>query len=97
MLDDILMSLKSNEAALKRRGVIHASVFGSFARGEQKNDSDIDILIDLDEGQKISIFDYAEIKDMISAMVDGRADIVTRGGLKQGLRERVEKEAIDAF
>jgi predicted nucleotidyltransferase len=44
---DILARLRENEAALKARGVSHAALFGSRARGDQRPDSDIDILIDL--------------------------------------------------
>jgi len=44
---DILARLRENEAALKARGVSHAALFGSRARGDNRPDSDIDILIDL--------------------------------------------------
>lgn len=45
---DIITRLKAHEAALKARGVAHAALFGSVARGEQRGDSDIDIMIELD-------------------------------------------------
>lgn len=97
MLNDVLKTLKSNEAALKNKGVVHAAVFGSTVRGEEKSDSDVDILIDLDQSRQISVFDYAEIKNSIEQMFSKRVDVVTRAGLKKALRERVAKEAVDAF
>ncbi len=97
MLNDVLNTLKAHESALKSKGVIHAAVFGSTARGEEGNNSDVDILIDLDKSRTITVFDYASIKDSIAELLNGRADVVTREGLKKALRERVEKEAVDAF
>lgn len=97
MLTDILNTLKSHEAALKNQGVVHAAVFGSAARGEAGENSDVDILIDLDKTRAISVFDYAAIKETISEILNGHADVVTREGLKKALRARVEKEAVDAF
>jgi predicted nucleotidyltransferase len=97
MLNDVLNTLKANEDVLRKRGVIHAAVFGSTASGMQTKGSDVDILIDLDESKPINVFDYAAIKDEIKAIVGGRADVVTREGLKKALRERVEQEAVDAF
>jgi predicted nucleotidyltransferase len=44
---DILTRLRENEAALKARGVTHAALFGSRARGEDRPDSDIDIMIEI--------------------------------------------------
>jgi hypothetical protein len=45
---DILAKLRENEAALKARGVVHAALFGSRARGKARPGSDIVILIDID-------------------------------------------------
>ncbi len=97
MLNDVIGTLKTHKNALKEKGVMHAAVFGSTARGEDKEGSDIDILIDLDKSRPINVFDYASIKDEIKQIVGGRVDVVTREGLKEALRERVEKEAVDAF
>jgi len=97
MLDNVIGALRVHEDALKAKGVVHAAVFGSTARGEDTKDSDVDILIDLDETRPINVFDYASIKDEIKNIVGGRVDVVTREGLKKALRERVEKEAVDAF
>jgi predicted nucleotidyltransferase len=46
--DEIIKRLKEREADLRAHGVMHAALFGSAARGEQRPDSDIDILVDLD-------------------------------------------------
>ena len=97
MLSDVVTTLRNYEPVLRARGVAHASVFGSVARGSNTESSDIDILLDFEEGRSVSIYDYAEIKEMISSLYHGRADVVTRAGLKKALRERVEQEAVNVF
>jgi uncharacterized protein len=44
---DILARLRANEAALKARGVTHAALFGWRARGDNRPDSDIDLLVEI--------------------------------------------------
>lgn len=97
MLHDVLNTLKAHEAALKNAGVLHAAVFGSAARGEEGEDSDVDILVDLDASRQITVFDYAAIKDMIAEFINGPVDVVTREGLKVGVKERVLSEVVEAF
>lgn len=46
--DAVIATLRSAEAELRARGVAHAALFGSMARGEQRPDSDIDIMVDID-------------------------------------------------
>lgn len=96
-LNSVLETLRAHKGELNRRGVVHASVFGSTARSMQTAQSDVDIVIDLDALRPLNVFDYAAIKDEIRAIVGGKVDVVLREGLKKTLRQRVESEAIDAF
>ena len=90
---DILDRLRENESALRAHGVTHAALFGSVARGEQRPDSDIDILVDLDPAIIVTMFDYAGLKDYIAGLFKGSVDVVDREALKprvrpQGYRRR---------
>jgi len=55
-LQSVLDTLRSHESDLRRLGVSHAAVFGSVARGEAGAESDIDVLVDLDENRPMGIF-----------------------------------------
>ncbi len=97
-LETVIEALRAHKSVLNARGVLHAAVFGSTARNEQSANSDIDVLLDLDEAKKINVFDYVALKDQIRDILGGGSvDVVTRQGLKKTLKDRVEKESVSAF
>ena len=69
--DEILQMLKEREADLRAHGLTHAALFGSVARDEQRPDSDIDILVDLDPAVVATMFDYAGLKDYVASLFPG--------------------------
>jgi hypothetical protein len=96
-LADILAALRNHEAELRQMGVAHAAVFGSLARGEATSESDIDVLVELDPGHPMGVFDYARIKIRINEYLPGAADVVNRRKLKPLLRESILRDAVHAF
>ena len=95
--DEIIARLRQNEAALRQRGVAHAALFGSRARGDQQSESDTDIMIELDPTARITVLDYAGLNNYIAELFDGRVDVVNREGLKPYIRPAVTIDAIYAF
>ena len=93
----IIARLRENEATLRERGVRHAALFGSCARGEERPDSDVDIMIDVDPAARIGIYEYVAIKDYIAGLFDTRVDVVRRDRLKPYLRPAAARDAIYAF
>jgi len=95
--DEIIVRLRENEAALRHRGVAHAALFGSRARGDERPESDTDVLIEFDPTARVTVFDYAGLKDYIAALFDGRVDVVNRDGLKPYVKPAATSDAIYAF
>jgi uncharacterized protein len=93
----IIDRLRENEPNLRARGVTHAALFGSRARGEERTDSDTDIMIEIDPEAHITIFDYAGLKEYIAGLFDGPVDVVNRDALKPWLRPAAITDAIYAF
>jgi predicted nucleotidyltransferase len=96
-LENVLETLRAHERDLRRLGVSHAAVFGSVARGDAGAESDIDVLVDLDENRPMGIFEYARLKLYIDELLDGASDVVNRRTLKPLLRANILYDAIDAF
>lgn len=95
--DEIITRLRENETALRKRGVVHAALFGSRARGDHTPQSDTDIMIELNPEATITIFDYAGLKQYIADLFDGHVDVVNREGLKPHVKPAATTDAIYAF
>ncbi len=73
-------------------GASNVRVFGSVARGEADEQSDIDLLVDLEPGR--SLFDLGGLLMDVQDLLGCDVDVVTAKGLRERIRERVLKEAI---
>ena len=71
------------------------AVFGSCARGEERRDSDVDILVDFEN--PVSIFEFLEVKDYLQTLLGQPVDLVMRRALKPQLRDRILAEAVSAI
>jgi predicted nucleotidyltransferase len=94
---DIIATLRKNERELRERGVTHAALFGSRARGDNRADSDTDIMIEVDPAACLSVYDYVGLKEYIASLFDGPVDVVSRDGLKPYVRPAATADAVYAF
>lgn len=94
---DAIAVLRQHADALRARGVRHAALFGSVARGEAGPLSDLDILIELAPDAKLDAFAYAGLKRYIADLFSGPVDVVNRDALKPYLRRPAASDAIYAF
>ncbi len=96
-LHRFLQTLREHEAELRAMGVRHASIFGSVARGDARDDSDVDVLVDLDQERPMGLFEYSRLKLRIAELIGNSADVVNRKTLKPLLRDNILHDAVDAF
>jgi uncharacterized protein len=75
-----------------RHGASNVRVFGSVARSEADEQSDIDFLIDMEPGR--SLFDLGGLLMELNHLLDRPVDVVTEKGLRERLREQVLNEAV---
>jgi len=95
--DTIIARLREHEAELRRRGVLHAALFGSRARGDAGPQSDTDIMIEIDPAVRVTLFDYAGLKEDIASLFEGPVDVVNRNSLKPSVKPAAIADAIYAF
>jgi predicted nucleotidyltransferase len=87
----IVRAIRDNTDAIKNYGVKRIGVFGSFVRSEEKKKSDVDILVEFQEGQKL--FDnYMELKFFLEKLFHRKVDLVIKDALKPEIRPHVIKE-----
>jgi len=77
---------------LKNSGVLRASLFGSVARGDDKADSDIDLLVELPKGK--SLFDLVDLKLNLEETTRKKFDVLTFNSIHPLLRDIIEREQI---
>jgi hypothetical protein len=94
---DAINILIGHQAELRARGVNHAALFGSVARGEAGPRSDLDIMIELAPDASLDIFAYVELKNFIAGLFPGRVDVVNKEALKPYVRQSATSDSIYAF
>lgn len=75
-------------------GVRVIGVFGSYVRDEQRPESDLDVLIELDRPPKISLIGLVELEQYLSEVLGVRVDTAIRKNLKKRMGERILGEVI---
>ena len=95
--EQVIATLRAHEPILRHRGVLHAALIGSVARGEAKPDSDIDIMIELAPDAPIGLFEYVGITQYLDDLFPNHVDVANRSRLKAIVRPSAEREAVYAF
>ena len=93
-LTEVLFTLQRNKARLQSQYAIYGlAVFGSYARGEQTPDSDIDILVEL--GKKPLGLAYFAMVREIAALFPVKTEVISRNAIKPGYYKAIEKDLKD--
>ena len=91
--NDVMSALKKIFPVLRSRyGVRNLSVFGSVARGDEKPDSDVDILVEFEQTPNFDQF--MDLKFHLEELLQKKVDLVTLHALKPRMRPIIEKEAL---
>lgn len=89
--------LKELEPELRAQGIGALYLFGSCARGEATEDSDIDLAFDVLPGRRFSLFDQARVARELSEALRSKVDFVPRNELHPYIRASVEAEQVKVF
>lgn len=80
---------------LRTQPVLRAWIFGSFSRGEERKDSDIDILVEYDrKKQRVGLFTIIRIQQQLQQIVGRKVDLVEEGTLMDFARQSANKDKI---
>ena len=92
-IDNIKAVINQHKPFLRERYRVDSlSLFGSYVRGEQTSDSDLDILVEFYE--TIDLFDYIRLENFLSELLDCRVDLVMRKTLKPLIKTDILNQAV---
>ncbi|HNW26192.1 MAG TPA: nucleotidyltransferase family protein [Candidatus Gastranaerophilaceae bacterium] len=93
-LEEIKNKIKENEKFLKEKYHVRGFLlFGSYAKGEQTQDSDIDLLVDFQK--VIDMFEMIDLQEYLQNLFGKKIDLGTKNGLKSFIKKTILKEAIN--
>lgn len=90
--DDVLAVLRRDRDELRALGVASLALFGSVARDEARDDSDVDVMVEFDG--PVTFDRYMDVKLRLEDALGRKVDLVTRAGLRPTVRPGVEREAV---
>ena len=94
--ENILKTIRKSKTELRQFGVERIGLFGSYARSQQKANSDIDILIDFDKENE-TFDNLMEVCDMLELLfINEKVEVVTKNGLSPYIGPNILKEVLYA-
>ena len=91
--DEIRKAVEKNKPKLAARyGIRSIGVFGSFARGEQRSRSDVDILVEFDEVP--GLLQFVRIEEHLRRLLGRKVDLVRKEGLRPELKDHILREVV---
>ena len=95
--DLALEILRRLRKPLEARGVAHAALFGSIARGQGRDDSDVDVLISPVVGRRLDLFDLGGIQTLLDERSGRAVDLAVEPVRRPELRRAIAQDRMDAF
>ena len=89
MKNDIEELKKKIRKVLTKHGIVRAGIFGSYARGEQKKNSDVDILIEPPIDRKFSLLDLVGLEFELEKILNKKVDLLTYGGVNVYIKRNI--------
>jgi len=92
-LERIKRTLEKHEKELKEKyGIKAIGIFGSYVRGEQKEMSDLDVLVEFEK--PVDFFEFLELEECLERLLNVKVDLVLKRALKPGIAKSVLKEVV---
>lgn len=95
--DAIIQQIKSLRPALFAEGVTHVALFGSRARGDHSERSDLDLLLDVDPARRFSILNLVGVERIIEEAVGIPTNAFMRRSLDNSFEASIESEVVEIF
>jgi predicted nucleotidyltransferase len=91
-IDEIKKTLSSEKERMKKIGISQIGIFGSYVKGSQNPDSDIDILIEITSDSALTFFSLLKLESELSEMLNTKVDLVLKNDLKPFIAKQILSE-----
>ena len=95
--ESVLVILRNHAPELKEAGLVHLRVFGSVARGQANDQSDVDLLADFDKSKKITLVTLGSIENRLQTLLGTKVEISSADWMKEPVRKQALREAVIVF
>jgi predicted nucleotidyltransferase len=93
----LVARLRAHADEIRERGIVSLSIFGSRARGEERPDSDLDVLIAYDSQRPFTLYDLVRTERFLEDLTGLEVQVSTRDGFPPQQLGRVLKEAVSVL
>ena len=93
----VIRTLRQHEKELKDAGVLHLRLFGSLARNEAGQHSDVDLLVELDKSRRLSLVKVGRLQMRLSELLGAQVDLSSADWMREPIRSKALSEAVLAF
>jgi predicted nucleotidyltransferase len=95
--DEIIAKIRSTAPALRAEGVTKLAIFGSRARGDAREDSDLDVLIEVDPDSRFSLLNLSGVGLIVEDVTGLKTQVSMRRSLDPRMAERIADDVIEVF
>jgi predicted nucleotidyltransferase len=95
--DEVLTKLRHHAPELQAEGILHLALFGSTARNEATDKSDVDLMAEYDPTKRISLLGVCRLEREIADLLGTQVDLCSRGTLRPFALESAQKDTVDVF
>ncbi|MGC9424044.1 nucleotidyltransferase family protein [Vibrio sp.] len=94
-IDEIKKKLELHKEELKQRyNIKELGIFGSYVRGEERKDSDLDVLTEFEDGAKIGLLEFISVENYLSDLLGVKVDLVEKSALKPRIGRHILNEVV---
>lgn len=94
--DIVIRKLSESRQLLNSYGVRDIRLFGSVARGQESDESDVDLLVEFEPSARIGLFEFSRLRRELSQLLRCKVDLATPEAIHKSIKEEVLREAIRA-
>ena len=93
----VIRTLRLHEKELRDAGILHLRLFGSLARNEGSEHSDVDLLAEFDKSRSLSLVKVGRLQVRLSELLGAQVDLSSADWMREPVRSRALREAVLAF